>query len=135
MAPLLFVLARIVCTALICVSYSLRPDLTGSIVNDDTSCLPADITELVILERAVIATTWSAENFTLIASAPCPIGFKSTLLAARPTSLRPSLVPLKFSFFLSLSKVDILSAAFFSKFRLSNCISTTLVSTTFLLTY
>ena len=133
MDPLLFVLAKIVCIELICVSYSLRPDLTGSIVNEDTSCSPAEITELVILDRAVIATTSSVENFTFTASAPRCNGDKSTFLAARPTSSRPSLAPLKLSFAFSLSKVDMLVATFFSKFRLSNCISTTLVSTTFLL--
>ena len=128
MVPLLLVLAKIVCIAFICVSYSWNPDFIGSIVNAETNCLPAFIAELVMLLNAVMAIVCNAENFTLTVSAPLDILDKSTFLADWDILLNPSAILLNFSFSFNLSRVDMVTLVPDSNCWLSNFIWTTLCS-------
>ena len=122
-----------VCMAFICVSYSANPSLIGAIVIASAILLPAFIAELVIFINAVIPITCKAENLAVTVSIPLRIPSKETLLAALPSSSSPLEAPDRFKLFLSLSKVDILVRTFFSKFALSNRISTTRSSTVLLI--
>ena len=131
--PSFCVFAKIVCTEFIWVSYSANPSFTGSIVIAETSFLPAAIAALVIFIKAVIPTTSSAENLALTVSIPLVIPSNRTLFAASPIFSSPLEAPDKFKLLLSLSRVDMLVCTFFSKFALSNRISTTRSSTVLLI--
>ena len=131
--PSFWVLAKMVWTAFIWVSYSWKPDFIGSVVIADTIFLPASTAELVMLAKAVTPITCNAENLADTVSIPVPRPDISTFLAAEPTSSRPLEAPDRFNFCLSLSSVDILVWTFFSNWALSNLISTTLSSTVLLI--
>ena len=121
-------LAKIVCTAFICVSYSWKPVFIGSIVSADTIFLPAFTAELVMLLNAVIAIVCNAENFTLTVSAPLDILDKSTFLADEDILEKPSAMLLNFSFSFNLSRVDMVTLVPDSNCWFSNFIWTTLCS-------
>ena len=63
--------------------------------------------ELVILARAVTATTSKAENLARTVSTPFPRADISTFLAAELTFSKPFDASENFNFCLSLSRVDI----------------------------
>ena len=112
----------------ICVSYSLKPVVIGSIVRALAIRFPAFTAEFVILAKVVTPTTCKAENLACTASIPAFIPAKLTPLAALPTSSSPLEAPDRFNFCLSFSRVDILVATPLSNCLLSNRISTTLLS-------
>ena len=131
--PLLAVLDRIVCTASILVSYSEKPVLMGSNVNAETIRFPALTAWLVMLVRAVMPITWRELNLSLTVSIASPIQPMFTLLAAVSIASKPLAAPSKFKLCFNFSSVLKLVWTFSSKFRLSNCISTTLESTVVLI--
>ena len=96
-------------------------------------CLPVFMTELVIFCIAVTPATCNAENLTRKASTPDVIPLKLIPLLAALILSKPLEAPVKFSFCLSLSSVDILCATPFSNCWLSNRISKTLLSTVLLI--
>ena len=128
LAPSFCVFAKIVCVALICVSYSCKPVVIGSIVKAETIFLPAFNAEFVIFVRAVTAMTSSAENFNRTDSTPPASPPISTEPAALLMFSKPFALSSNLRLFFSLSSVDMLVLTFFSKFALSNRISTTLWS-------
>ena len=115
------------------VSYSLRPDFTGSIVNADTILLPAFTAELVIFARAVTPITSRAEKRMRTFSTALPRPFISTFLAALLRLSKPLEESPNFRLRLSLSSVDIVVETLRSNWLLSNRISTTLLSTVLLI--
>ena len=126
--PWYSVFAKIVCIDPILVSYSLRPDLTGSIVKDLTILFPALMAEFVILARAVTPTTCNAENLAFTLSTALPSSDILTRLVAVPTSSSPFEAPVKLRLLLSFSSVDMEVATLDSNCLLSNRISTTFSS-------
>ena len=90
-------------------SYSEKPLVIGSIANAFTIFFPASTAEFVMLAKAVMPTTCSAENLAVTASTP---------LAA----------PSRCNAILSLSSVLMVLSAFRSKSSFRNCISTTRLS-------
>ena len=88
-----------------------------------------------MLARAVTAITSKAENLYLTVSTALPIGAKSHFFAAALTFSKPLDAPDKFRLCLSLSRVPRVVLTLLSKFLLSNCISTTLLSIVVLITW
>ena len=92
----------------------MKPAFIGSIVKAEAILLPALTAELVILPRAVAATTCNAENFAFIVSTPLLTFDTSKFLAAALTLSKPLAAPSSFKLFFSLSRVDMLVETFFS---------------------
>ena len=123
--PLELVLARIVCTAFICVSYSWKPSIIGSIVIALSNCFPVSIAELAMLTNAVTPTTSKAENLSFKVSAELDALLKSIFLADDPTFSNPLLAPSNFKAFFSLSNKLTVSVVLLLKSLFSNFIETT----------
>ena len=130
--PSLVVLANIVCTAFILVSYSLKPVITGCMVNAFAILLPAFTAELVKFAIAVIPITDIILNLLVTVSnallIPCIFTFDDAFSISSKV-----FAPGKFNFSFSLSRLDIVCFTLFSKLRLSNRISTTRWSTCLLI--
>ena len=130
--PSFVVFASMVWTALILVSYSLKPVITGLIVNASAILFPALTAELVRFAIAVIPTIDITLNLLLTVSNALLIPFIFTLDDAFSISSKV-FAPGRFNFNFSLSRLDIVCFTLFSKLRLSNLISTTRWSTDLLI--
>ena len=93
-------------------------------VKAETILLPAFTAEFVMLEMAVIATTCKDENLACTDDTAVSIPDISKFLAAAFISVKPLVAPVRLSFCLSLSSVDMVVAVFLSKSLLLNRIST-----------
>ena len=131
--PACDVFARIVCTALICVSYSSRPDFTGSKVRAFAKFLAELTASLVKLAIVTPPTSSIVVNFLTTLSIPCTVSLKSSFLAEALTSSSPLETPSRRSAAFNLSSVLNDWPTFLSNCWLSNRISTTLESTSLLI--
>ena len=112
-------------TAFILVSYSWKPEITGSSVKALTMFLPAVSALFVIRDRAVAATTWRAEKLTFTLSTELANWFISTFLVAAATFSRPLDWSLNLRADFNRSIVDMDCLTFDSNCPFSNRISTT----------
>ena len=120
--PLFDVFANMVCIAFICVSYSWKPVLIGSMVNESTIRFPALTALFVIFAMVVAAATCIAENLSWTVSIAFDSGFMLTFLILLLRLSTPLSALPKFKLSLSLPNVRIVSLVFCSKLLLSNSI-------------
>ena len=126
--PLEAVFVMIVWIAFILVSYSFKPSIIGSTVNDLANFNPASTALLVMLTNAVTPATSRAENLLIRVSAPFDTGSKLTFLAAAVTFANPLTPSASCNFLLKLLNVDIVLFAADMNFEFWKSILTILLS-------
>ena len=102
--------------------------MIGSSVNALIMRLPVLTAWLAMFAKAVTPITSNAENRACTVSTALLRPFILTLLADLEMLSRALLAPGNFNFSFKRSRVPIVVLTLFSKFRLSNCMETTLSS-------